>query len=133
MTAGDILRRTYNQLSPDPNSLANLDQDLPNYLQHNVGGYTGYTWLKMGSSLKNVCSCKVAYLYPPPPPHPRFSAQDGNLFLVSHVCFPRFITSKKHTKTAPLPDYPHSKKNSVFTPAWLVPVRQYSPLSFTPL
>uniref|UniRef100_A0A6B2KWC8 UDP-glucose:glycoprotein glucosyltransferase n=1 Tax=Arcella intermedia TaxID=1963864 RepID=A0A6B2KWC8_9EUKA len=29
----DSLRATYNGLSKDPNSLANLDQDLPNYLQ----------------------------------------------------------------------------------------------------
>ncbi|EGG15034.1 glycosyltransferase [Cavenderia fasciculata] len=34
--AGDQLRMTYDQLSRDPNSLANLDQDLPNYLQHNL-------------------------------------------------------------------------------------------------
>jgi len=34
--AGDTLRATYAQLSQDPNSLANLDQDLPNYLQHAV-------------------------------------------------------------------------------------------------
>lgn len=34
--AGDILRSTYMQLSQDPNSLANLDQDLPNFLQHRL-------------------------------------------------------------------------------------------------
>ena len=34
--AGDTLRSTYDNLSQDPNSLANLDQDLPNYLQHFV-------------------------------------------------------------------------------------------------
>lgn len=33
---GDTLRATYDQLSRDPNSLANLDQDLPNYAQHQV-------------------------------------------------------------------------------------------------
>ena len=33
---GDNLRSTYQQLSADPNSLANLDQDLPNYAQHQV-------------------------------------------------------------------------------------------------
>ena len=32
----DQLRATYDQLSRDPGSLANLDQDLPNYLQHMV-------------------------------------------------------------------------------------------------
>ena len=36
MAAGDHLRVVYEQLSKDPNSLANLDQDLPNYSQHNV-------------------------------------------------------------------------------------------------
>lgn len=31
MAAGDILRRHYQRLTADPNSLANLDQDLPNH------------------------------------------------------------------------------------------------------
>ena len=35
-TVGDKLRAHYQQLSADPNSLANLDQDLPNYCQHDV-------------------------------------------------------------------------------------------------
>jgi hypothetical protein len=34
--AGDQYRVIYEQLSKDPNSLANLDQDLPNYAQHNI-------------------------------------------------------------------------------------------------
>ncbi|WBW72150.1 UDP-glucose-glycoprotein glucosyltransferase Gpt1 [Schizosaccharomyces osmophilus] len=34
MSAGDLLRRQYQLLSADPNSLSNLDQDLPNNLQH---------------------------------------------------------------------------------------------------
>mmetsp|Transcript_11957 Transcript_11957/g.33653 ORF Transcript_11957/g.33653 Transcript_11957/m.33653 type:complete len:1727 (-) Transcript_11957:508-5688(-) len=34
--AGDQLRIIYDSLSKDPNSLANLDQDLPNYAQHQV-------------------------------------------------------------------------------------------------
>ena len=29
-------RVVYDQLSRDPNSLANLDQDLPNYVQHSI-------------------------------------------------------------------------------------------------
>ena len=33
---GDILRSTYQQLTSDPNNLSNLDQDLPNYIQHQV-------------------------------------------------------------------------------------------------
>jgi UDP-glucose:glycoprotein glucosyltransferase len=36
MAAGDILRSIYDQLSADPNSLSNLDQDLPNYAQHQI-------------------------------------------------------------------------------------------------
>ena len=38
--AGDTYRRVYNSLAPDPNSLANLDQDLPNYLQFDVPMYS---------------------------------------------------------------------------------------------
>ena len=33
---GDRLRAVYDSLAKDPNSLANLDQDLPNYAQHVV-------------------------------------------------------------------------------------------------
>jgi UDP-glucose:glycoprotein glucosyltransferase len=36
MAAGDQLRSIYDQLSRDPNSLANLDQDLPNYAQNQI-------------------------------------------------------------------------------------------------
>jgi UDP-glucose:glycoprotein glucosyltransferase len=36
LAAGDTLRVIYEKLSKDPNSLANLDQDLPNYAQHQV-------------------------------------------------------------------------------------------------
>lgn len=36
IAAGDRLRATYDSLARDPNSLANLDQDLPNYMQHFV-------------------------------------------------------------------------------------------------
>ena len=34
--AGDTYRATYHSLTADPSSLSNLDQDLPNYLQHEV-------------------------------------------------------------------------------------------------
>lgn len=34
--AGDILRETYQDLTADPGSLANLDQDLPNFVQHGL-------------------------------------------------------------------------------------------------
>mmetsp|Transcript_28095 Transcript_28095/g.26934 ORF Transcript_28095/g.26934 Transcript_28095/m.26934 type:complete len:136 (-) Transcript_28095:236-643(-) len=33
---GDKLRQYYQQLSADPNSFANLDQDLPNYVQFDI-------------------------------------------------------------------------------------------------
>ena len=33
---GDILRATYMQLNANPESLANLDQDLPNFIQETV-------------------------------------------------------------------------------------------------
>lgn len=36
IAAGDRLRGMYDQLSRDPGSLANLDQDLPNFAQHEV-------------------------------------------------------------------------------------------------
>jgi hypothetical protein len=40
MAAGDQLRVIYSQLSQDPHSLANLDQDLPNYAQRMVPIFT---------------------------------------------------------------------------------------------
>ena len=36
MAAGDRLRGQYQALSADPNSLSNLDQDLPNNMIHSV-------------------------------------------------------------------------------------------------
>lgn len=36
LAVGDTLRAIYDQLSSDPNSLSNLDQDLPNFAQHQV-------------------------------------------------------------------------------------------------
>lgn len=33
---GDRLRAIYHQLSAEPGSLSNLDQDLPNYAQHDI-------------------------------------------------------------------------------------------------
>ncbi|PAA64148.1 hypothetical protein BOX15_Mlig003410g2, partial [Macrostomum lignano] len=40
LAAGDRLRGQYQGLSQDPNSLANLDQDLPNYMIHQVAIYS---------------------------------------------------------------------------------------------
>ncbi|KDQ07300.1 glycosyltransferase family 24 protein [Botryobasidium botryosum FD-172 SS1] len=46
LAAGDRLRSQYQMLSSDPNSLANLDQDLPNHLQHEVPIYSlDKSWL----------------------------------------------------------------------------------------
>ncbi|RDW72327.1 putative UDP-glucose:glycoprotein glucosyltransferase [Aspergillus mulundensis] len=36
VAAGDRLRGQYQMLSADPNSLSNLDQDLPNHMQHHI-------------------------------------------------------------------------------------------------
>lgn len=36
LAAGDRLRQTYHTLSADPNSLSNLDQDLPNHMQFSI-------------------------------------------------------------------------------------------------
>lgn len=36
LAAGDRLRQQYHALSADPNSLSNLDQDLPNHMQFNI-------------------------------------------------------------------------------------------------
>ncbi|ETN42534.1 uncharacterized protein HMPREF1541_01691 [Cyphellophora europaea CBS 101466] len=36
VAAGDRLRQQYHSLSADPASLSNLDQDLPNHMQHNL-------------------------------------------------------------------------------------------------
>ena len=36
IAAGDRLRQQYHSLSADPGSLSNLDQDLPNHMQHNL-------------------------------------------------------------------------------------------------
>lgn len=46
MAAGDRLRGQYQALSADPNSLANLDQDLPNNMQAQLPIYTlDRSWL----------------------------------------------------------------------------------------
>jgi hypothetical protein len=44
--AGDQYRMLYDSLSKDPNSLSNLDQDLPNYAQHQIPIHSlGQEWL----------------------------------------------------------------------------------------
>jgi UDP-glucose:glycoprotein glucosyltransferase len=59
---GDTLRSIYQQLSADPNSLANLDQDLPNYAQHQVPIYSlpqEWLWCESWCSDETKASAKT--------------------------------------------------------------------------
>ncbi|KAA6371099.1 MAG: putative UDP-glucose:glycoprotein glucosyltransferase, partial [Streblomastix strix] len=48
--AGDILRQSYENLAKDKNSLSNLDQDLPNYVQHTIPIHSlDQNWLWCGA------------------------------------------------------------------------------------
>lgn len=50
MAAGDYLRETYESLITDKNSLSNLDQDLPNYVQQVIPIFSlPQNWLWCGS------------------------------------------------------------------------------------
>lgn len=61
MAAGDILRGHYQQLSADPNSLANLDQDLPNNLQREVPIFSlPEDWLWVSAIWKPPLTCENA-------------------------------------------------------------------------
>ncbi|XP_058110357.1 UDP-glucose:glycoprotein glucosyltransferase isoform X2 [Magnolia sinica] len=58
--AGDNLRVFYETLSKDPNSLSNLDQDLPNYAQHTVPIFSlPPEWLWCESWCGNVTKSKA--------------------------------------------------------------------------
>ena len=60
--AGDTLRITYDNLSSDPNSLANLDQDLPNYTQHQVPIYSlpqHWLWCQTWCSMNTLSEAKT--------------------------------------------------------------------------
>eukprot|EP00996_Jenningsia_fusiforme_P000563 NODE_14_length_5049_cov_16.675000_g11_i0.p1 GENE.NODE_14_length_5049_cov_16.675000_g11_i0~~NODE_14_length_5049_cov_16.675000_g11_i0.p1 ORF type:complete len:1151 (-),score=219.10 NODE_14_length_5049_cov_16.675000_g11_i0:117-3569(-) len=62
MAAGDNLRMIYDNLSQDPNSLANLDQDLPNYAQYMVPIYslpTEWLWCETWCSNKTKSAAKT--------------------------------------------------------------------------
>jgi hypothetical protein len=66
---GDTLRAIYDQLSRDPNSLANLDQDLPNYAQHQVPIFSlpqnwlwCETWCSDKSKTKVGADCILVFL-----------------------------------------------------------------------
>jgi UDP-glucose:glycoprotein glucosyltransferase len=59
---GDTLRAIYDQLSRDPNSLANLDQDLPNYAQHQVPIFSlpqSFLWCESWCSDKSKSQAKT--------------------------------------------------------------------------
>jgi len=60
--AGDQLRVIYSQLSRDPNSLANLDQDLPNYAQHQVPIFSlpqDWLWCETWCSNSSITTAKT--------------------------------------------------------------------------
>ena len=60
--AGDQLRVIYSQLSRDPNSLANLDQDLPNYAQHGVPIFSlpqEWLWCETWCSRETLATAKT--------------------------------------------------------------------------
>merc|ERR1712130_184919 len=60
--AGDTLRMIYDNLSQDPNSLANLDQDLPNYAQHQVKIFSlpqEWLWCQTWCSMETLKTAKT--------------------------------------------------------------------------
>jgi len=62
MRAGDTLRSVYDNLSADPNSLANLDQDLPNYTQHTVPIFSlpqEWLWCETWCSMETLKDAKT--------------------------------------------------------------------------
>ena len=64
-SAGDQLREMYNQLSKDPKSLSNLDQDLPNYAQHSVPIFSLPMVMARAMTITHISSCQhlVATLF----------------------------------------------------------------------
>jgi len=62
VAAGDRLRAQYQGLSADPNSLANLDQDLPNNMQHQIPIYTldqSWLWCETWCSNESLAVAKT--------------------------------------------------------------------------
>lgn len=62
LAAGDRLRSTYQALSADKNSLANLDQDLPNYAQHQIPIYSlpqEWLWCETWCSIDTLSTAKT--------------------------------------------------------------------------
>ena len=59
---GDILRGVYNELARDPNSLSNLDQDLPNFIQDQVPIYSlpqEWLWCESWCSMETKKTAKT--------------------------------------------------------------------------
>lgn len=81
LAAGDRLRSQYQQLSADPNSLANLDQDLPNNMQHIVPIFSlpqEWLWCETwcsDESLKTAKTIDLVRCY-----------TDNNLYFTKNVC-----------------------------------------------
>ncbi|CAG8523322.1 6133_t:CDS:10, partial [Paraglomus occultum] len=62
IAAGDRLRGQYQMLSSDPNSLANLDQDLPNNMQHDVPIFSlpqEWLWCETWCSDESLATAKT--------------------------------------------------------------------------
>jgi len=62
LAAGDRLRGQYHGLSADPNSLANLDQDLPNHMQHEIPIYSldkNWLWCETWCSKERLDQAKT--------------------------------------------------------------------------
>lgn len=59
---GDVLRGVYNGLAQDPNSLSNLDQDLPNFIQDQVPIYSlpqEWLWCESWCSMETKKNAKT--------------------------------------------------------------------------
>jgi len=62
IAAGDRLRQQYHQLSADPGSLANLDQDLPNHMQQFIPIYSlpqDWLWCETWCSDESLATAKT--------------------------------------------------------------------------
>ena len=62
LAAGDRLRQQYHALSADPNSLSNLDQDLPNHMQHVLPIHSldqSWLWCETWCSDESLSSAKT--------------------------------------------------------------------------
>jgi len=66
LATGDRLRGQYHALSADPNSLANLDQDLPNSMQDQIPIFTldqDWLWCQTWCSDESLSTAKTSEWY----------------------------------------------------------------------